>query len=528
MKKYLASLLLVGLLAIFASPITVYAARRGDMGFFGGITEGRRLPLTTQTILLQEGNNNNNNRNGRNANTITLEYKEVVFHEGHPLLFHGFLDITSGQPDPNSTSGTFDVRYVVRPNPAVFSEVSINRTMNFVVTYRRVGTQLILSYDINRTNWTETIDTGFFVFTLDRSRSMFNISTLEDQRPGVNYYSGNIFARLVFEVEDDLGFFEEPLIIEKQGDFFGFSSAWSASETHRTTVNVFSPEGWAMQYQIRPSVSVNKDLQFGHNEPTLISWTGNYREVHQSFAGLHYDILVKPQFMWDEPSHGAVFMETINVFEQLHAPDLSFIRGHSAEDDIHRLFAMHVLTGDTRFFIPEQAITRGEFMTALARAIKLPVQDPTPARGASARRQPVAVNLFSDVDSNRPQFRYIQAIQRAGVAFGRADGKFYFDYPITRQEAFATVVRALGLTSLGLNPTVVTPFVDSNNIAYWAMREVGVAHTLGLIAPDANGFIHPTRAISNAEAAALFNHLIEFMRHGLVNHYTNEIVHIVR
>jgi len=525
MKKYLALFFLVGLLAIFASPITAYAARRGDMGFFGGITEGRRLPLTTETILLQQ--NNNNGRNGRNGNTITLEYQELVFHAGRPQLFHGFLDITSGQPAPDSQAGTFTVRYVVRPNPAIVSDVVINRTMNFTVTYRRIGSQLITSYDINRANWEETITIGGVVYTLDPTRSMFNISGLEDQRPGVQYYSGNIFARLVYVTGGGAGI-ATPLTIEKEGDYFGFSSAWSASETHRTNVNIFSPEGWAMQYQIRPSVSVNKDLQFGHNEPTLISWAGNYREVHQSFAGLHYDIFVQPQFMWDEPSHGAIFMETTNVFEQLHAPDLSFIRGHSAEDDIHRLFAMHVLTGDPRFFAPEQAITRGEFMTALARAIKLPVEDPTPPRGAAGRRQPVVVNLFDDVDSNRPQFRYIQAIQRSGVAFGRASGKFYFDHPITRQEAFATVVRALGLTSLGLNPTVMTPFVDSNNIAYWAIREVGVAHTLGLIAPDANGFIHPTQAISNGEAAALLNHLIAFMRHDLVNHYTNEVVHIAR
>jgi len=247
----------------------------------------------------------------------------------------------------------------------------------------------------------------------------------------------------------------------------------------------------------------------------------------QSFAGLRYHIFELPHFMWDEPISGTVNLQTVNTFEQLPAPDLSFMQGHPAEDDIHRLFAMQVLTGDPRYFIPEQAITRGQFMTALARAIKLPVEDFVPPRQGRLR-DPVVVNLFTDVDSGRPEFRYIQAIQRAGIAFGRADGKFYFDYPVSRQEAFATVVRALGLTNLGMNPTVVTPFTDSNSIADWAIREMYVANLLGLIAPDDSGNIHPQMAITKGEAAALLNHLIEYLRVGLVSEYAEQIVNIVR
>jgi hypothetical protein len=268
-------------------------------------------------------------------------------------------------------------------------------------------------------------------------------------------------------------------------------------------------------------------MDFVQNETTIISFDGNFRELHQSFAGLSYTIFNRPPAMWAMDDFGTVSMDTFNIFEQLPAVDVSFLRGHSAEDDIHRLFAMQVLQGDPRFYVPEQAITRGQFLTALARAIKLPVEEvvlPRPARG----QQPVALSLFSDVDSNRPEFRYIQAIQRAGIAFGRADGKFYFDYPISREEAIVTTIRALGLTNMGLNPTVVVPFADSDRIANWAMREVGVAHMLGIIAPDENGNLHPRRAISKGEAATLLNQLLNFMREGIVSHYSEQIVNIVR
>ena len=517
MIRKLGFVFILGILAVLVTPVDAYA-RRGDMGFFGGISEGRRLPRTTETILLEQ---NNGGRNARNGNAISMNYSELVFLGGRPVEFNGILEVNSGSPGNNSTSGTFNTSYRVRPSDATGEEVSITRNMNFTVYYRVEGSQLLLFYDINTNNWSEVITTPEGTFTLDPQRSSFIVSIIEDRTPGVTYYRGDISARMVFIGPDG-----EPVIKDQIGEFYGINSAWSATETHRMDVSIINGD-WALQYQIRPSVTVNKILQFVHNEPTVISFEGNYREVHQSFAGLRYDIFgAIPHFMWDEPRQGTISLETVNVFEQLPAPNhLGFLRGHPAEDDIHRLFAMQILQGDPRFYVPEQAITRGQFMTALARAIKLPIE---PEVRAVGRREPVTVSLFTDVDSNRPEFRYIQAVQRAGIAFGRADGKFYFDYPIQRQEAFATVIRALGLTNLGLDPTVITPFLDSDRIAYWAIREMAVANMLGIIGPDENGNILPTQAISKGEAAALFNHLIEYMRTGLVNDYAEQIVNIAR
>jgi anti-sigma-K factor RskA len=80
------------------------------------------------------------------------------------------------------------------------------------------------------------------------------------------------------------------------------------------------------------------------------------------------------------------------------------------------------------------------------------------------------------------------------------------------------------LTNIGLNPTAVTPFTDSAEIDEWYMREVSVAQSLGLIAPDANGRIYPDRAITKGEAASLLNVFIEFMRNGFMSEYVDQIV----
>jgi len=511
----------VAFLLLMAFPLAVSARthRIGDMGFHGGISEARHLPRTLETILLEQNGNNRRGGNNRNA-AIEMTYSEFVFLGGTPVIFEGIKEIIPGAPANGSTSGTYRVEHRVRPG-AEAGDVVIERTMEFEAQYGLTGTQMIYTYVINRDNWAETITTPAGTFVLDPALSSIVISVWEDRTPGINFYRGDISARLVYTGGPD-----GVTIVEKTGRFYGYATAWSATETHVMDVSITN-DNWALQYQIRPSVAVNKELQFVYNTPTHISFEGNFRELHQSFAGLRYDIFVRPNFMWDVPTQGNHSMETFNVFEQLPAPDLSFLRGHPAEDDIHRLFSMQILQGDPRFFVPNQAITRGQFLTALARAIKLPVEEVVLPR-ARRGQQPVALTLFSDVNSDRPEFRYIQAIQRAGIAFGRADGKFYFDYPISRQEAIVTTVRALGLMNLGLNPTVVTPFADSADIAYWATRGVNVALQLDLIAPDEQGNFNPRRAMSKAEAAAMFNHLLEYLRNGIVRHYAEQIVNITQ
>ncbi|MCL2188953.1 MAG: S-layer homology domain-containing protein [Defluviitaleaceae bacterium] len=518
-------ILLLTLLFAFL-PMPVYA-RIGDLGFFGGISQGRRLPHTTETIIFQQGN-------GRNTRAATLDvnYQELIFFGGRPMQFDGVMIITNNAPAhiANSAtlinapaniprSGVFTKRYQVLPTDATAEDVSIERNMNFNVEYRVIDNQVIYTYRIVRSSWSEEITTPNGVYVLDNMRSHIGISVIEDRTPGVNYYRGNVWARLYY-----IGPGDTLVIVEQEGEFHGFYSAWAATETHRTNVTIWYGDDWALNYQIRPSVTVNNVMRWAQNEPTAISFVGNFQEVMQTFAGLRYDIFAPvPHFMWDEPLTGSSSLHHPNTFEQLPAANMDFLRGNAAEDDIHRLFAMEVLTGPPTNFVPGQIITRGQFMTALARAIRLPTADPP---RVTRNREPAP--LFSDVTIHRPEWRYIDAIVREGVAHGRADGSFHFDYAITRQEAFATIVRALGLETMGMLPTVVSPFADSDAIASWAIREVNIAYTLGLIEPDGAGNIRPTDPISKGEAARLLNRLIDYMRTGLALDYADQIVNIAR
>ena len=86
------------------------------------------------------------------------------------------------------------------------------------------------------------------------------------------------------------------------------------------------------------------------------------------------------------------------------------------------------------------------------------------------------------------------------------------------------LIRALGLTNLGLDPTPMTSFMDDQQIAPWARREIAAAQRIGIISGDQNGNFRPTANISNAEAAAFINRLIDYMRQDLARDYSEHIV----
>ncbi|MCL2565996.1 MAG: S-layer homology domain-containing protein [Defluviitaleaceae bacterium] len=526
-KLYIALTLAFAITLIF--PFTVLA-RMGDMGFWSGVSEGRPLPGTTQQILASETNANTTDR---------FVYHEIIWIDGEPVEFEGVMVIESraGRVRPDAVSGSYEVTYRITPAHED-QDVLLTRTITFVVNFRREGNQTVRDWTVRdaRSNrvqrWEETIVTPTGTYTLDRRRSNINISFLEDQTPGVLYYKGNLSMHAVFTRAYDNGNGNGndngngngggEVIIRSTGSIYGFTSAWSAAETHRidTWVDI---GGEQVHFQTRPSLSVNKTLMFTENEPQPVSFRGNYMEIVANQSSLSYDIFIRPIRFNDNPRSGSITIPTFNTFEQLIAPDTSHLRGHFAESDIAQLFAMEVFTGVPARFRPDQAMTRGQYVMAMARAAKVPLPDPP--RNARARNTTSIV--FPDVTPDRVEHPYIIAFFNAGLAIGRDRGNFFIDAPITMEEAIVIMVRVLGLTNIAPNPTPVTPFTDNDRISDWARREVYAAYRLGLIAPDDEGRINPLTNISNATGAALVNRMIDYMRHELVTAYTDHITNYI-
>lgn len=499
------------MLSVLLINISAYA-KIGDIGFFGGITEGRKLPKTTELILAA------NSKSTTTAQTDFV-YKEVIFLSGKPVVFEGILSVKQSAEIPdNEDFGTFNVTNRVTTSSTTGTDVSIDRNIIFTVNWRREGSQIIKDYEAR--TWREAITVDGETYTLDQRPSYFNVSIIEDHTAAVTYYRGDISQRAVYTAGDS----DTPTTHETYGSFYGYDCAWSNTETHRIDGTVYHGD-WQMQYQVRPSVSVSKTLQYTQNEPTAISFEGNYKEVMSNESGLMYDIFVSPPQFFDVPKTGIVSIPSNNVFEQLIAPDLSYLKGHYAESDIKRLFAMQVLEGEPKYYVPNQAITRGQYTTAIVKALKLPLI--TANTNTKKTKNPPVVMLFPDVLEDDPYYDYIMTAYKAGIAVGRSNGRFYSESTIEREEALVILLRCLGLENLGLDPTPMTFFTDDDQISSWARKELYAAYRIGLIAEDEDGKINPKAQVSKAEAAALINNLINYMRNELKLDYAEHIVDIV-
>ncbi|MDR2167969.1 MAG: S-layer homology domain-containing protein [Clostridiales bacterium] len=523
-RKISITIFLAALLAIiFATPAF---ARVGQIGFFGGITEGVRLPLTTEQMIADANTGGQSDANFRN-----MFYTEIIWLDGMPTEFEGLMNMTVNNArgrGANPNFGTRTVRYEILPSDIITADgVSLERDITFTVTWRREGNQVIETYTVARTGarirWAETITTPDGTFELIPELSHFEVSIIRDITPGVTYYSGNISMRAVYAAADG-----ETVIHYLTGKIYGYVSAWSATETHRLDGLVIMPTG-EIHYSNVPSVAVSKELQYSLNEPTLISFFGNYREITTNQSGLNFVINTMPAEFYGRPTTGRATISSFNRFEQLIAPNLNHLRGHFAYQDIRRLFAMEVITGNPNHFVPNQAVSRAEFMTMLARAVKLPLDPahltpPPPPRG----NRPVQIfQIFPDLWPDRPDYAYLRAINDAGIAQGRGDGHFHPDQIIYREEAYVLTLRVLGLSNLGLDPMPMLPYVDSYRISAWALNDINAATRIGLIAPDEDGMLHPQEYLTKAQAAALINRLIEYMRHELIRDYTENIINFM-
>ncbi len=470
-----------------------------DYGVFGGIAEGRKLPKTTEQLLNTKAKNT--------KNTLTMPYKEMIFLTGNPKEYNGNITVSS-KGEATSNNGKYTVSYKVANGATTPKGMTLNRTIDYNVNYRKEENQTIKDYEFSK--WTEQITVDGKTFNLDNKESKSSIGIIEEKTPGVTYYKGDVSHRAVYT------FGEDKIIQEISGVIYGYNSAWSSTETQKLNVTLTAKD-WQMQYQLRPSVSVNKTLEYSKNEPTAISFEGNYKEVMQNKSGLNYNIYVMPpQFAYNNNASGNISIPSFNTFEQLIVPDMSYLKGHFAEEDIKKLFSMQILTGDPKFYKPNQAITRGQFTKMLVKAIKLPIEN-------VQQNGPIQL-VFSDVMPDREEYPYIMAAYNAGLAFGKTDGKYHIDDPIERQEAIVILLRTLGLEHLGLDPTPITPFTDDKYIEPWAKKEIYAANRIGIISGDDEGKFKPQAFISKAEAAAIVNRLINYMRYDMQVDYTENIV----
>lgn len=521
MKKFITTI--ITSVVTVTMTVTTFA-QIGDLGYSGGISTGTALPKTISTTLNPPGTTTKRD----------MEYKEVLFLSGKPIEFLGSISVsTSGIVDKET--GTYKETYNITPSAYSNKDISIRRRIVLDVEYQKIasidtpgGYQVIKNSNVS--TWTETVVVDGTTYTLDKNKSYFSKTANEEYAGGVTYIKGNISSRSVYTTGTE----GEQVVQTNIGEMYGYDQAWSSTETQRINTTIEANVGgkkWQLQAQLRPSVTVNKVLQYSPNEPTVTSFNGNYYEILQKQNGLQYDILMQPQeFSRDVPTKGNVVIDTFPDIEALRVPsslDLMSLKGSGAEEDIKQLYSMSVLD-EPQYFKASQGITRAQFMTAMVKALKLPLIADVPPKGNKKNDVPSIQYLFQDFTSEAENYDYIKAAYNAGITVGRENGTFKPDELIPREEAFCVMIRALGMQNVAYSTPALTSFIDNSEISGWAVNEVNHLAKLGIISADEEGKIRPRESISKGEAAAMINSFVKYMRQKMQIDYIENIIYTIK
>ncbi|KAB2332562.1 S-layer homology domain-containing protein [Bacillus mesophilum] len=175
------------------------------------------------------------------------------------------------------------------------------------------------------------------------------------------------------------------------------------------------------------------------------------------------------------------------------------ITGIKLEAELREAIQKGILTGYSEgVYKPDNKVTRGEFATFLARALKLPE----------------APHKFSDVAVTSKLAPGINAAADAGIIAGGTDGNFKPDNQITREQMVIMIKNALDYKNIDVpfeKPTILTDFdtvtASASRLAIAASVKLNI--TIGFPNSDGKTYrFEPARQASRAEAAAFIIRMI--------------------
>lgn len=155
-------------------------------------------------------------------------------------------------------------------------------------------------------------------------------------------------------------------------------------------------------------------------------------------------------------------------------------------------------------FAPEDNVTRGMFVTALAR------MDKADTKGYA--------NLFDDVSDKAYYSESIAWASVNGIVNGIGNGKFAPEALMTREEMAVMIrnyinvqYRDVHLNTELANISAIETFADNDNISSWAKGAVYSLAEMGLLNGKGNGNFAPQDKVTRAEAATILVRLSEKM-----------------
>lgn len=489
------------------------SAWAGDSGYEGGISSGYAPGKTS------------------------YEYQEMCFITGEPVLLKGTVVIKKSLKD-NLLSVVYT--YNLKNTDKGFT---LTRTLNYATTLTKKDNGQTIEETTLSKPASETIRTGSVTYTLKSYD--FSRSCIVDSKPSINYYAGNLWGKKIYQAGAAGQGISATVTVS--GEFYGYDQYWGTTEVESLKYVVESDSGrgdeadnWGGTVSVTLSSSTSKKLVYSENQPDQISFEGGFVQSQMNSSILEYTSTL-PEFDSNGRStdklvtkSGSLKLETFPVQTRLPVPNLGHLRGHWAENDISTLFSLEIFTHNQSTFKPENYITRAEFTDALVKAAKTVPTDPalvsrtTAVRRSTAARNSktaaVSVSPFSDVSVSSTYYSSIEDAYKRGLTSGVGGSSFKPDQGMLKADAIVLFIKALGLEVMAPNPQPLTAFRDDKQIPSYARSAVYVAQQIGLVTGDGKGNLNPNSYLTKAEAAALINRFINYMRDDIRADYMERMV----
>lgn len=500
MKKFLAMSL-----ALITLSTNVFALE-GEMGYFGGITPGTKIP--TGIARAQD--------KFELEKKYVLPYKENVYLSGEPIEVEGTLEIRPEEVNfEENPTGEYKEVYITKAvSDDETTEISRSITLETQYVYNEQLEQLTKSSKV--TQWSETVLADGKTYSLDEDKSTFSKSMLEDFTPSVKYYNGDVYYKAVYS---DAGGEGAGVTITTDSRIYGYDQAFAKSETQVRNITIDTGDN---QYFIQetPTITTNKELNYASNQPQAISFKGNYKELIQGEGVVAYNMMVSGDLTSMDSKYGVLAVNDTPTIEQLAIPSLTQLEGHPARADIEKMYSMDLFDVNPIAFSPNQVVTRGDYIEMLVKALRIPL----PEVDDKKKKKDEVVDelpIFNDVDEDSSFYPYAIAAYEAGLV---SSGDLRPDDYLNREQMIVFNVRAIGLERLGLGKSMIqTPFMDDAKISGYAKNTVYAASKLGII-PVVNDYIFPQKVVTYAECASLMNVFIDYLRYDLQKDYNQHMM----
>ncbi|MGE5389961.1 MAG: S-layer homology domain-containing protein [Deltaproteobacteria bacterium] len=459
-------------------------------------------------------------------------YEEVVFLSGEPVKFSsqgGKFTVKETEKDTMKT-----VSYTIKLTSVTAGITgTLDRSFKLVTTSQpdTVRGQTIATSEIK--SFKESITIGSDTFTLKKNSGyQFSKSDIIDNRPASDFYSGTLTARKYYEINDGEG----TAIVDINGGIVGYDNFWGNTETQILNYSIAVDRtvddeeiSWTGLVKALVTDSMTKRLEYTQTQADYSSFNGGYMRItdHSMASAYEYDL---PVFTGNIPSTSSrnnseihLSRELMPRVERLVVPKFRDTSGHWAQEAIEKLYGLEVYEGNSAFFLPSIPMTRLDFIHGVVKACNIRAGQDATTQKKSSKKTPAEVSPYTDLPATDANYAYVKDAVAKGIAQSMSPTYFGASEGVTRAQAVAILIKALGFDSKAPSPPFQTSFADDADIPAWARDSVYVAREIGLISGDSNYF-RPNKVMTRAEASVMLENFLVFLQKDLQEDYRDKIV----